>query len=131
MDYYCDCEEECQCDEDELEELSEEQIEAYFDVDTCPGDGRHGYNECPACDAAIEAAFLCLDCSLDTVDSNYYMVHSQLWLSVAPDKGMLCIPCLEKRIGRQLTKDDFTECLLNEENAQNPDLGLLYQRLNA
>jgi hypothetical protein len=29
------------------------------------------------------------------------------------EQGMLCIACLEKRLGRQLTPADFTDALVN------------------
>ena len=60
--------------------------------------------------------FLCLDCSVNTSESGeYYVVQSELWLSVVPSvtAGMLCIGCLEARIGRQLTADDFTNAFIN------------------
>jgi len=59
--------------------------------------------------------FHCLDCGINTKYSEYYMVHNEIWLSsgLGLDDGMLCISCLEKRIGRKLNKNDFTDCLLN------------------
>ena len=47
------------------------------------------------------------------------MVQRRLWAlacSIAPYKseaGMLCIGCLEKRLGRELNEEDFLNCLLN------------------
>jgi hypothetical protein len=54
---------------------------------------------------------LCVDCDADTLAiGHYYMVSNDLWASagIEPDGGMLCLNCLEKRIGRRLTYDDFT-----------------------
>ncbi len=61
----------------------------------------------------IADRFLCMDCSIDTSSrgiSEFYMVHNYIWDSVTKDnpKRMLCIGCLELRLGRQLNKFDFT-----------------------
>ena len=46
----------------------------------------------------------------------YYMIHESLWLSVMKCLcGMLCIGCVESRLGRKLTPEDFTDCALNTE----------------
>lgn len=64
--------------------------------------------------------FLCLDCEKCTMHiedgvMEYYMVQNELWeeAKAGPDEGMLCIGCLEKRLGRELTAKDFTDCPLN------------------
>lgn len=58
--------------------------------------------------------FECIDCGIDTKAVNeYYMVQDELWEAHGPVRGMLCIGCLEARIGRQLTPADFSDCLLN------------------
>jgi hypothetical protein len=52
---------------------------------------------------------LCMDCGVDTdaIDESY-MVHDELWRAAVPSEaGMLCIACLEKRLGRKLRRDDF------------------------
>lgn len=42
------------------------------------------------------------------------MVHDEVWETANPKrKGMLCIGCLELRLGRLLTKDDFTDAPVN------------------
>lgn len=48
--------------------------------------------------------------------AEYYMVQDAIWsaVGIAPDDGMLCIACLEKRLGRELNAKDFTNVLLNE-----------------
>jgi hypothetical protein len=56
----------------------------------------------------------CKDCGVDTFEINeYYMVTKDLWRQYGVKRGMLCIACLEKRMGRSLTLDDFTDCILN------------------
>lgn len=64
--------------------------------------------------------FLCKDCKVDTCEDGieeYYMVLSRVWqIAHKQDenkKGFLCISCLEQRIGRNLTPNDFMECPLN------------------
>ena len=43
------------------------------------------------------------------------MVHDALWLKANPtDSGMLCIGCLEVRLGRTLTSEDFTDAPINQ-----------------
>ncbi len=47
------------------------------------------------------------------------MVHDGIWDTATEDfggRGMLCIGCLENRLGGLLTKDDFTDCPLNAIN---------------
>lgn len=60
--------------------------------------------------------FLCVDCQFDTFQNEYYMVKDEIW-PIGMDDGMLCIDCLEKRLGRKLIKDDFTDCLVNIDPA--------------
>jgi hypothetical protein len=55
--------------------------------------------------------FFCADCGECTFcTGEYYMVSNALWAAAGmkPDGGMLCLACLECRIGRKLTGDDFT-----------------------
>jgi hypothetical protein len=60
--------------------------------------------------------FLCLDCGVDTSRiGEFYYVNLELWLKTVGSKdGMLCIECLEQRIGRKLNKVDFTEAYIND-----------------
>ncbi|PVA39734.1 Uncharacterised protein [Mycobacteroides abscessus subsp. abscessus] len=62
----------------------------------------------------------CADCGVDTdnVDGQghdeYYMLHRDLWLEINPnDAGHLCIGCAESRLGRRLTRTDFTDAPVN------------------
>jgi hypothetical protein len=58
----------------------------------------------------IDTRFRCVDCKKDTSDSGeYYSVGDDVWAAsgIAPNGGMLCLACLERRIGRLLTKEDF------------------------
>jgi hypothetical protein len=61
------------------------------------------------------ARFACQDCPQDTLGGDYYMVHNELWHRVHPNgAGMLCLPCLEKRVGRRLQISDFTDAPIND-----------------
>ena len=60
--------------------------------------------------------FDCYDCGENTnVMDEYYMVWDALWIQAMPhaDDAMLCIGCLEKRLGVTLTKWDFTDAPVN------------------
>lgn len=45
------------------------------------------------------------------------MVHDHIWREHGPNggdgTGLLCVGCLETRMGRELWSGDFTHCLLN------------------
>jgi hypothetical protein len=54
---------------------------------------------------------LCRDCGVDTVAiGHWYMISDELWAAakMAPNGGTLCLPCLERRLGRRLMYRDFT-----------------------
>jgi len=73
--------------------------------------------------ARCYTAFNCWDCNINTLDINeYYMVTDELWelatIYAANDNHcstdvMLCIGCLEARIGGKLTTGDFPELPIN------------------
>lgn len=63
------------------------------------------------------ASHHCQDCSTDTRGGDYYMVNDDLWAKAHPqDVGMLCMSCLETRIGRPLVAGDFTQFPVNAMN---------------
>ena len=52
-----------------------------------------------------------LDCGLDTIKAgHYYMVADHVWAAsgLLGDGGMLCLDCLQRRLGRELVLQDFT-----------------------
>ena len=56
-----------------------------------------------------DANWLCLDCRKDTFDE-YYFVHNYLWrraVDRSQRHGMLCLSCLQLRLGRPLLREDF------------------------
>jgi hypothetical protein len=81
----------------------------------------------PISDAATD--FTCLDCGVDTSSdgiAEYYVVNDELWRSANPaGAGMLCVECIEKRIGRKLERDDFVDCLVNTDPAFRKSTRLL------
>jgi hypothetical protein len=74
-------------------------------------------------DAAARAdhpRFFCLDCDADTyVNQQYYMLKDELWKKINPSiDGMLCLPCVEKRLRRSLTRKDFKRGAINTGQAR-------------
>jgi hypothetical protein len=66
----------------------------------------------------------CADCGIGTITSGeFYMVKDDVWERAWRGRrkwyhkvyglDILCIGCLEERIGRVLTKDDFTDAPVN------------------
>ena len=72
-------------------------------------------------DASCYTAFTCWDCTVNTLDINeYYMVEDELWKlgtiyadNYCSEDVMLCIGCLENRIGGVLTPSDFPDFPIN------------------
>lgn len=69
---------------------------------------------CERCrDITKGAPAFCNDCGNDTSPvsgiAEYYMVSNELWATIARRnwKGILCVGCLEKRLGRRLDEFDF------------------------
>jgi len=58
--------------------------------------------------------FRCTDCATNVFDE-YYMVHNHIWAGVTMFRAahMLCVGCLESRLGRRLTVLDFTNAPVN------------------
>jgi hypothetical protein len=57
----------------------------------------------------------CFECGRPCYD--WYMVRNHVWAQVAPGakrRGVLHFSCLEKRLGRLLTEDDFTRMPINQ-----------------
>lgn len=69
------------------------------------------------------AKFKCLDCRVDTGKIyEHYMLLDEVWLTVAPKTGMLCIGCVEGRLGRVLVKSDFNDSFVNRLSPQSQRL---------
>lgn len=54
----------------------------------------------------------CADCK--EAWPSFYMVHDHLWEKHASNVQLLCVDCLEKRVGRTLTCEDLNNALLND-----------------
>ena len=66
----------------------------------------------------------CVDCGVNCLKINeYYMVTNSCWkrARMATLGGLLCVGCLEKRLGKKLTPRNFMDCPLNWRNALIPD----------
>jgi hypothetical protein len=73
--------------------------------------------------ARIAPVVACRDCGVDLMpdtppglpDWERYMVHDDVWAAagIRKDGGWLCTGCLQTRLQRPLTGDDFTGCELN------------------
>lgn len=57
----------------------------------------------------------CDECDRLIDKANYYMVTNAIWRDHGVGNGMLCLPCLEQRMGRSLVIDDFSDCPLNQK----------------
>ncbi len=70
--------------------------------------------------------WICLDCRENTSKmKEHYFVRTALWMdAVGQESGMLCVGCLEARMGRTLTPDDFTDAHIN-----NPRKNAMSDRL--
>lgn len=68
----------------------------------------------------------CLGCGLDTVTAReYYMLRDHVWAEtgVGPQEGVLCIGCVEGRLGPRLNRWDFTSAPVNDDElSQSPRL---------
>lgn len=76
--------------------------------------------------------FLCLDCGVDTGKIHeHYFIKTDTWLSVVgTNRGMLCIGCLEARLSRKLTSQDFTSCTINNPKFEAKSVRLLNRLYN-
>jgi hypothetical protein len=58
--------------------------------------------------------FSCMDCGVDTHKiGEYYMVKDDVWESAVSGRALLCVGCLETRLGRRLLSADFSNALIN------------------
>lgn len=67
--------------------------------------------------------FTCEDCG----DPNYqmYMVNDDIWREFGNNTNTLCMSCLEKRMGRKLTRHDFSQhrsAPVNKHNVEVQDI---------
>ena len=71
-----------------------------------------------SCDCGSYYMFKCYDCGECTqCEAEYYMLKDEVWYSAMTARSkpsILCVGCVESRLGRLLTKDDFSAVPLNE-----------------
>ncbi len=54
----------------------------------------------------------CQDCGVGHPET--IMILTPLWLRLYPEGGMACLPCMEMRMGRPVSRDDLrTDCTCN------------------
>lgn len=72
--------------------------------------------------------WLCLDCGENT-KLEHYFVRNEVWFGEAhmTEVGMLCVSCLEARIGRQLVPEDFTDAHINDPRTHPMSMRLLFR----
>lgn len=69
----------------------------------------------------------CTTCGVNTMKiGEYYSVLKDIWERYGVGRGMLCIGCLEERLGRELASADFSDAIIN-----TPDFGTQSERLQA
>lgn len=66
--------------------------------------------------AAQKEHWKCKDCGKDCfIDpKDYYMIHTHLWDIHGCGNGMLCMDCMEDRLGHKLKKEEILPCPLTE-----------------
>lgn len=67
---------------------------------------------------------ICEDCEKE--DFDYFMVQNEIWEKFGNGEGLLCMSCLEKRMGRKLKAEDFTDCVLNDESEEVKAIRKIY-----
>lgn len=61
-----------------------------------------------------DKSWWCVDCGIHTgAILEYYMVRDSIWDVHGAGRGMLCIGCLELRLGRLLNRKDFPPLPIN------------------
>jgi hypothetical protein len=77
----------------------------------------------------------CIDCGINTMKlGEYYCLTSQTWYTATVAEGgdgMLCLGCVEVRLGRTLDADDFESGVpINEMDVFYPRSGRFLERLS-
>lgn len=73
---------------------------------------------------------ICKDCKTNCSHiGEFYFIKTELWKSVARIDIILCIGCVEQRLGRKLDKSDFTQCYINDPKKSKGMSQRLLERL--
>jgi hypothetical protein len=67
-----------------------------------------------------ERRFYCVGCGDDVTDE-FFMIHHHLWDEYIRHGGWMCVSCVERRLGRELTRDDFILCPINVTTFRKTD----------
>lgn len=75
--------------------------------------------------------WLCMDCKQDTgrMGEHYMLVDATWQLAHNSNKGMLCVGCIEKRLGRKLRHQDFNDSHVNRISPGGSKSQRLLQRM--
>ena len=67
----------------------------------------------------------CLHCKNNTQYEHFFL-HKEIWSKIhSSNKGMICVLCCEKKLGRKLTSKDFTPAFINSPKYGKKSLILL------
>ena len=67
----------------------------------------------------------CLYCKTNTQYEHFFLCND-VWSKIYnSDKGMICVLCCEKKLGRKLEKKDFTSAFINSPKYGKKSLLLL------
>ena len=80
------------------------------------GRRRHVYTDDEMSPEEVQR-FTCQDCG--RYDYDMYMVNNDIWNTHGEKKNTLCHDCLEKRLGRKLTKNDISQYSDTPANKKN------------
>ncbi len=78
--------------------------------------------------AGLPYDYRCVDCKVDTLSiGEFYTVSNYIWWKYGVRKKykMLCIGCLESRMGRRLVSDDFPYYPINTPSLSNKSVRLV------
>jgi hypothetical protein len=72
--------------------------------------------------ARLDDGFPCGGCGIATWPGEWYMVHGDVWARAGMGQhGMLCVGCLEERLGRPLAANDFNDAPINRLTLDTSD----------
>ena len=65
----------------------------------------------------------CSACQVMFTDLNWSPMIVQ-WNTLFPKSWLVCVPCVESKLGRRIVQEDLTDCWLNLDwkDKQRPDL---------
>jgi hypothetical protein len=68
--------------------------------------------------AGLDDGRPCARCGIETYPYEWYVVRGDVWASAGMgERGILCVGCLEARLGRPLSANDFADAPVNRPSA--------------